>query len=264
MRLPVFAAVFASLTAFAAQAEPVTVKVAARPDGSFAYYQDLLQKAFAAGGVEVKLEQVPDLPQTRIVKALDDGDLTVHQFVQSAERDGKWAGVPVGLTNGLIGRRILFIRPGDQEAFSGVKSIADLKALDKAGGFGKGWYDVSVWQANGLKVTEIPGEWNVIYKMLAAGGRNIDYFSRGVIEILGEAPQQPDLAVEKSLVLVYDRDLVFYVSKAQAELAAPLEAGLKKLKADGTIDKMVQQYWGDTFKQLDLEKRTVINLANPS
>ena len=38
-------------------------------------------------------------------------------------------------------------------------------------------------------MSEVDGEWRNIYKMLGAGNRGIDYFSRGIMEIEAEAPR---------------------------------------------------------------------------
>jgi len=261
MRLLLAAAIVLGLAAAPASAQPADVPVASFSNGTHAFHHRLLSEALEAGGSPASLRPSEDLPQPRIAHMLGSGDIAVHWFVQSAERDRDL--VPVGLTDGLIGKRVLFVRPGDEARFADVRSVDDLRATGAVGGFGAGWFDVQVWRANALPHLEQQGEWRLLYRMLAAGDRGVGYFSRGVTEILGEAQQNPALAVEPRLLLVYDRDFRFYVSPARRELAEPLSRGLAALRESGRHAALIEEHFGETLRALGVAGRTAIRLAMP-
>ena len=233
------------------------------PDNSQLFYIDLIEKSLTAAGIPYTLEFEKDLPQLRAVEMLDQGQLSLMWLVASAERDMKYTRVNVGLTNGLIGNRILLIPSGQGAVYDSVQNLEDFRNLEKVGAFGKGWFDVKVWTANGLPYQEIDGEWRVIYDMLAKGDRGLDYFSRGFTEIVGEAAEHPTLEIEKHLVLIYNRDFYFYLSSSAAQYKDTLEAALLKAQTDGLIDELVQKYWADSFTKLNMDARIQIELETP-
>jgi hypothetical protein len=233
------------------------------PDNSQLFYIDLIEKSLTAAGVSYTLEFEKDLPQLRAVEMLDQGQLSLMWLVASAERDTKYTRVNVGLTNGLIGKRILLIPSGQSAVYENVQNLEDFRNLGKVGAFGKGWFDVKVWEANGLPYQEIDGEWRVIYDMLAKGDRGLDYFSRGFTEIVGESTEHPNLEIEKHLVLIYNRDFYFYLSSSAAQYKDILEAALLKAQTDGLIDELVQKYWADSFTKLNMDARIQIELETP-
>ncbi|MBI3161322.1 MAG: hypothetical protein HYZ23_02370 [Chloroflexi bacterium] len=233
------------------------------PDNVHLFYIELIEKSLTAAGVPYTLEFEEDLPQLRAVEMLDQGELSLMWLVASAERDTKYTRVNVGLTNGLIGRRILLIPAGQGAAYENVQNLEDFRNLGKVGAFGKGWFDVKVWDANGLPYQEIDGEWRVIYDMLAKGDRGLDYFSRGFTEIVSEASEHPDLEIEKHLVLIYNRDFYFYLSSSAVQYKDTLEAALLKAQKDGLIDELAQKYWADSFTKLNMDARIQIELETP-
>lgn len=248
---------------FSAAAPAQTLKMAAFSDNTHAYYHALLVEALAAAQKPVTVERRLDVPQPRIGSMLEDGSLDVHWFVQSPDRDQKFVGVAVPLTNGLIGQRVLLIRPVDQDRFAAIQSVADLKASGLVGGFGQGWFDVAVWKANSLPVMEQAGEWRTLYKMVAAGDRKVDYFSRGVTEIGAEAAANPDLAIEKNLLLVYDRDFRFYLSQQAKDYAAPLAEGLARLQQNGKQAELLKTHFGAPLSALGMDTRRKLVLTTP-
>jgi len=232
-------------------------------DNTHEFYIELLQKSLDAAGVKYTVELQKDLPQNRAVQMVDEGQLSLIWLLASAERDAKYTRVDVGLTSGLIGQRILLISPDKQADYANVQTLDDFRKLGKVGGFGKNWFDVKVWAANDLKYQEIDGEWRVIYDMVAAGNRDMDYFSRGFTEILGDALAHPNLQIEEHLVLIYDRDFYYYLSSTAKYYKGTIENALLKAKADGLIDELVQKYWADSFANLNMDKRVKIQLETP-
>lgn len=232
-------------------------------DNSHLFYIELLQKSLDAAGVAYTIQLEKDLPQTRAVEMLDQGQLSLMWQLANAERDTKYTRVNVGLTGGLIGQRILLIPADQSEIYAGVQNLDDFRKLEKVGAFGKNWFDTKVWAANDLAYQEIDGEWRVIYDMLAEGNRGIDYFSRGFTEILGEAADHPNLQIESHLVLIYDRDFYYYLSSSATAYKDTIQNALLEAQASGLIDELVQKYWADSFIKLNMDERIQIQLVTP-
>ena len=245
-------------------AETITLKVPVTKETpeSAAYYHELLTASLEAMGHTVNLEIVT-LPQGRVRSFLDDGDIDLAWMVESAERNEKYTPVEIGISDSLIGKRILLIRPEDQALFDKVNSLEDFRALQLTGGMGKGWFDSKVWRGNELQFREQEGNWRTIYKMLAAK-RTYDYFPRGMNEIVGEAAQQTDLAIEKNLVLKYERDFRFYLSTSGKGHKEILQEALENAKTTGLMDKLVKKHWAGDFEALDMENRRVLDLTTPN
>lgn len=225
------------------------------------FFHELLETALKEDGHTPVLFTAV-LPHLRIKSYLDEGKISIHWMVESAERNKKYTPVEVGLTNGLIGQRILLIKKGDQYLYDGVNTLADFRDLNLVGGMGQQWFDVKVWKANQLRYKEHSGNWKSIFEMIPSR-RVYDYFPRGLNEIVVEARQYPDLAIEKRLVLVYDRDFRFYLSKTGAVYKDEIEHALKMAKVSGLIERLVGKHWGNDLKTLNYDKRTVIHLKTP-
>lgn len=257
----------ATLTLFAlsapARSDDINLKLASFPNGNHKYYHQLLEGALKASGHSVTISSLDNLPQPRIISYLDTGELTLHWMLQTKERDTKYTPIDHKLTQGLIGQRIMLIPKDDEGVYAKVKTLDDFKALGKVAGLGKGWFDVGVWTHNGLKVTEQPGEWRTLYTMIAEKSRGIDYFPRGATEIVAEAKENPKLAMEPRLVLVYPRDFRLYLSKPNAALKPTIEAALKKAEQSGMQKKLIDEFFGPSIASLGLEKRIRIDLQDP-
>lgn len=251
------------LCATNAFADEIILTVPSNEDQSHTYYHELLQQSLEAEGHKVILKNAGVAPQKRHVMWLDQSEITLYWLVQSAERDTAYVPVDVGITNGLIGHRILFIPKGAQSQYDEVKNLDDFRKLDKIGAFGNGWFDVKVWRANNLKLLEEDGDWKKIYKKLELGNRGIDYFSRGFHEILIEAKENDLLDIEKKIMLIYDRDFRFYLSKKDGNLKPILTKALEKAKATGMIDKLLRKHYEESYKVLNFDGRVKIPLALP-
>ena len=53
------------------------------------------------------------------------------------------------------------------------------------------------------------------------------------------------------------------VNRHNTRLAQDIREGLEKAIADGSFDKLFQQYYGERLRKAHLETRTVIELRNP-
>lgn len=233
-------------------------------DNSHHYYHELIEKSVQAIGYEVIISTpYKHIPQKRTHTMLQHGKLSLMWYIESEERNKKYLPVPVGLTNKLIGKRILFIPEGKQFLYDSVQTIDDFRALKVVGAFGKNWYDEEVWNANSLQCMIIDGEWRTIYRLLQLEKKGIDYFSRGLTEIIPESKQHPSLAIEEKLVFIYDRDFIFYLSPDAKSYQPILAKAIQNAKESGLMDSLIQKYWGNTFTQLHYDKRVKLHLTLP-
>ena len=227
------------------------------------YYVELTQKALEAAGYEVVIETTDNLPQERAIQMLESDRISIIWLVQSAERDELYTPVKVGLTNSLIGHRVLLVPQGSEEAYANVATVDDFRAMGTVGAFGQNWFDARVWDENNLEYVGIEGDWNVIYAMLERQDRGIDYFSRGFIEIRTDAGAHPELAIENNLMLIYDRDFRFYLSEGASKHQQVLEEALQQAQESGLLDELIRKYWADDFDELNFDGRVQIRLETP-
>jgi len=230
------------------------------------FYHELLSLAIKDIGHSPKLT-VSDVPQLRIKKYLEMGRISIYWMLETPERNQQYIPIEVDITNGLIGKRVLLIRKGDQELFNNVENIDDFRNLDLVGGMGKNWFDSLVWQANNLKYKESSGNWSSIFKMVAKG-KEFDYFARGVNEVTLENNRHPELQIESKLLFIYNRDFRFYLSKTGLHSGEKYEEiislALKKAKESGLIKRLVNKYWSKDIESLHFDERIKINLALPN
>jgi hypothetical protein len=184
-------------------------------------------------------------------------------MLQTPERDAQYARIDFPLTQGLIGQRLLFVPKGSENVYANVKDLAQFRELGKTAGLGKGWFDVAIWDTNKLSYLEQSGDWRQLFNMLAAQNRGVDYLPRGASEIAAEALLHPDLVIEPNLLLIYQRDFVFYLSKANAGMKPMIEAALKQAEKSGLQKKLIDEYFGSTLQQLNMDKRVRIRLTTP-
>lgn len=244
-------------------ADDIHLKLAGFFNGNHRYFHRLLNESLSAAGHTVHIAVEDDLPQPRIVRNLASGDISLYWMLQTRERDEQYVAVNHKLTQGLIGQRVMLIPKGEEAAYAKVETLADLRSTGKVAGLGQGWFDVSVWRGSGLLVEELGGEWRKLYAMIAAKNRGIDYFPRGANEIVAEAKANPALAIEPRLLLVYARDFVFYLSKSDAALRAPIEAALRQAEKSGLQKRLIDEYFGPSVASLNLAGRVKIVLPDP-
>jgi len=241
----------------------INLNISSRSDNNRHYYITLIKQALLADGYHVNINYIGQLTANRQNKYLYENQISVIWRLQTPARDKQFLRVNVGLTNGLIAQRVLLIRPQSQKTFNSINNKSDLIEQNLTAAFGENWFDSEIWRHNKLDYVEFLGDSQKIFSMLASGRRKIDYFSRGVNEVLGEAKQHPDLTIEKNLLICYQNDSYFYVKKDNIALKKILEQALIKAKESGLYDKLLAQYWGDLNTQLNLDSRRKVILEMP-
>lgn len=245
-----------------ALAGTIVLRLPLTPEGNHAFFHELLIEAFATVGETVELQGVNGPGKERFKMMLRTGDLDVMWMVRGPQRDRTFIPVDFPLTGGLIGQRILLIRPGEQPRFDAIRSLDDFRERGLYAGMGKDWVDADIWRLNGLPVNSDVLDWRRLFKMLAVGNRSIDYIPRGALEIQGDLHANPDLMIERRLVLHYDRDSIFYLTPSAANLAPLLKRGLDRLRENGRYTQLLDKHYGALSRDLALDQRIVLPLRD--
>lgn len=256
----------AAMVGFASPVWADTIDFTLPDHGLTPYMSELLTQSLEAQGHDVIIKVATDVPTARFDAMISRGEPGYVNFKAWRRTLENAVVLPVGLTDGLIGKRVFFVSPDAQERFTGVNNIDELRSNGAVGGFGKGWYDVHVWNQNDLPVYEMSGEWRKLYQMVAKGGRGVDYFSRGILEIAVESQEHPELAVEPNLLVVYPGDFNFFMSPALADQAPMIEAALTAAIESGLRENLLRKHFPAVYDsaQLNMEGRTRINLDSPA
>jgi hypothetical protein len=230
------------------------------------FYHELLKTALQEAGHDVTLVS-KKLPQLRIKKYMKKGELSAFWALESEALNKKYIPIKVGLTDGLISKRVLLIKKGDQSLYDTVKNLDDFRSLNLVAGMGKDWFDVDIWRKNDLKYKESSGNWKSIFKMIPYG-RDYHYISRGVNEINAEAQEYPGLDIEKKLLFNYNHESYFYLSKTGVHGGGQykdiIEKAMINAQNSGLIKRLIKKYWPETLKTLNVENRIELYLDNPS
>lgn len=182
--------------------------------------------------------------------------------VTTKEREELLRPIRIPIFKGLLGQRILAIRPEDQEKFSQVKTLSDLSAL--RAGQGIHWPDTSIMEANSLPVVVGANAEN-LYKMLKV--KRFDYFPRGILELMPEAAhiKASGVVAERDLLISYPSAMYFFVNKKNTELAERIEKGWAVILKNGDFDKFFYSHPRvvEALEELKRHKRRIIKLDNP-
>jgi hypothetical protein len=264
MKLWIYVAAVLSLSWQSVAKESLTLTLASQIDGGHQFYHELLYEALSRAGHKVRIE-IPSehIPQKRVIKMVQGDKLSMTWLLSTPERDERYVSVDVPLTNGLIGKRILLIPPELQSRFDAIETIDELRDSKLVAGMGVNWFDVEVWNNNQLSVYLEDGEWRSLYNKLTVDG-DVNYFPRGINEVGAEAAMNSHLAIEKRLLLVYEKDFKFYLSPSMAQHKTEFEFALRQAKRDGLIDRLVDKYWGASYQTLNPTGRVVIKLELPN
>ncbi len=234
-------------------------------DSHSKYYYNILERALTDAGYRTEIEKI-ELPSQRAQFYIKSGDIDIIVMIRNKERDSKFIPIPIGLTNGLIASRVLFIPEGDSFIYQEVNSLKEFQELNKTVGMGAQWFDVDVWEANNLSVYRHTNEYTQLFHMLAKKNRGVDYYSTGFNEALDELETFGSLGleIEPRLMLIYERDYIFYMTaEAASKYKVQIESALKLANDSGLINRMVREYWAEDFNELDYDGRVKIHLYTP-
>ena len=200
--------------------------------------------------------------QGRDIKLLQSKVLDVTWTMSSIEREKVVEPVRFPLLMGLFGYRVCLVHKDNRDLFAKIKSLQDWKASQFTIGQGHDWPDTNILRANGLSV-ETSAKYRPIFDMLRL--KRIDCFARAIPEYHQEikAYGKGQLIVEPHIIFRYKTPLYFFLNKDNKPLRERIFLGLEKAKRDGSFQKLFDSYHGKALKDLNLEKRTIIDLNNP-
>lgn len=183
------------------------------------------------------------------------------QFISATlQRESTMIPIKIPVYQGLLGLRLLLVKPELNVLMQDVQSVEDLRRF--TGGHGTHWGDLPVYAANGLKVETSP-HYESLFKMLEYD--RFDYFHRGVNEIWSEQERFADqFVVADNIMLYYPQPVYFFVTKKRPALAAQIEKGFRIALKDGSYRAMFQRQYADILEMADLESRRLIVLKNPA
>lgn len=233
-------------------------------DGRHILMHDIVQQAFDAAGESIVITAAPETPPKRMELMLEQGKLTGAFLLRTAERDRRFIPIPVGVVDGMMGRRLLLVPKSRPDMFSGVKSLKDFRKLGAVAGLGKGWFDCDIWSHNRLAAYEV-ADTRLLYRLVDDTSRNVDYYPRGLPEIRKELEtHRQHVTLDPHLILEYDRELILYLSPSHADKREVFHRCLSRAKKTGQLRAVLQDHLGETFDLIKPEKRTVIRLETPS
>ncbi len=237
-------------------------------DKRYEYPRELLEialrKTVNTHGPFVIRDAEKKAPKVRNGAYLKQGEnIDIIWHAENGNLEDDFLPIRVPLLKGLIGYRVFLIRQTDQEKFSSVKTLDDLRKF--TAGFGHAWADRSILEANNIRV-DATAQYELLFKKLALG--RFDYFPRGVneawLELQNRKELYPDMTVESSLLLYYRMPIYFIVNKQNQRLAERVETGLRKAIDDGSFDEVFFQYHEAIIRNANLNGRTLLTLENPN
>lgn len=263
MGLPCLVRVLLLLALFSSELlaeEPIVVK----------HYQHQARYAFGVSVLDLALSKLgqpyeivtPGMQHANEARGemlVIDGSLDLEFLSTTVHRESVMIPVKVPIYRGLLGLRLLLVKPSKNARLSEVRNLEDLRQY--VGGHGAHWGDLPVYAANDLRVVT-----SVIYEnlfeMLNIG--RFDYFHRGISEIWGELENHPNqFVVADKVMLFYPHPVYFFVSKHRPVLAKQIQQGLDIAINDGSYKALFQENYIDAINRSDLSSRTLINLKNP-
>lgn len=215
------------------------------------------------GRYQLQATPVP-MAQSRALLAIEHDSKSVQMMwtMTTREREERLLPIRIPIYRGLIGWRVLLQRRAAAEQLASVRTLNDLKRFS----FGQrhDWPDTAILRANGLQVVTSQ-HYQGLFQMLAAG--RFDLFPREAVVAWQEqaraAANGLELSVDEHLLLHYPTAFYFFTSRNRPDLASDIERGLEAMIADGSFQRLFQQYHGATLRQANLQNRRVIELHNP-
>lgn len=238
----------------------------AQGDKQGQYFPQLLALALEKtaptdGYVAIKLYP-EDLSGTRSVVELKyKNTIQVAWYGATEERMRELLPIQISLLRDLGEYRVLLIRKQDQEKFSKVQTLEDLRQFTS--GVSAYWSVTALMRANHLPVKTV-NDFNLLFPMLKAG--RFDYISRNLVEVWEEARvlEKDGLVIEQELLLKGGSPLYFFVNKNNAALADRIERGLNLALADGSFDQLLVSTPGfaEAAQEIQSNRRRVLELSN--
>ena len=224
----------------------------------------VLNKTTATHG-PFKMQPAKGMNVGRAIEFLKTGDVDAVNVIwttSSKERESSLLPIRIPIRKGLLGYRIFLIKKEDQDKFTHIQTVEQLKQLKV--GQGHIWNDVKVFKENDFSIVTGPN-YEGLFRMLLKG--RFDYFSRGINEAPSEYESRkdmyPNLAIEESILLYYPWPKYFFTSLKTPKLAQRIEQGLKMMIEDGSFEALFLKYHKEDIDRVNLKDRKLFRISNP-
>lgn len=204
------------------------------------------------------------MERDRLLQEMLKGELVnLSAQVTSQEWEQKLTPIRIPVDKGISSYRISLIDSRNQDLFSAVRTLDQLKRLSL--GAGRQWSLTTTYRQAGFQVVE--GSTSAgLHSMLAAG--RFQHFPRAIDEAIYEQAAYtlsfPTLALERSFALYIPSPRYFFLGGGQQRrLAQRLEYGLGILIADGRFDNLFHEFYDGLIEKAGLRKRRIFKLDNP-
>ena len=222
-----------------------------------------LQKTEAEFGPWRLNLSAPYMSRDRALQMLKEGKLiNLHIAPTRSDWEEQVLPIRIPIRKGLLGYRLLLIHTDNRQKLADLTTLEELKELST--GLHSQWSITKALQALGFKIIE-GSSYEGLFAMLHT--RRFAYFIRGVNEIFGEFELRrnslPNLMIEPSKALYLPLPTYFFVSPKAPRLAERLQAGLEQMLADGSLERLFEQYHGEHIRKARLQERQIFLLPNP-
>ncbi len=235
-------------------------------DSRYQYRTELLKLAlsYPHASLPSSIELVPlhHIPHARGQRLIETNVIRgVMSLATNQQRERKFLPIRQPIMAGILGMRVLLIRGSQQQQFTQITSIEQLRQLRL--GFVKSWGDIEILRHNQMTIIPV-ARYKTMFSMLSA--RRFDFFPRGINEVIPEIERfgniYPKITIEKHIALLYPYPVYFFVNKQDIKLANRIEHGLQQALNDGSFKRLFLQYHRDILKQLNFGIRRVYTLEN--
>lgn len=235
-----------------------------------------LRNAYVHDAVELALDKTRERdgpyrlalspPMNKQRALLEASRRTVPNFLVAAgpgaARAAGLAPVRFPIHLGVNRYRVCFVHEARQAAVRAADSLEAVARLRHVQG--RDWPDVSILRANGFRVIEV-GTYDALFQLVALG--RADLFCRSVLEVGDEIEARSGmrgLAVDDSLLLVYDLPQYLYTHPDNVDVIERLSRGLRQAFADGSLQALLRRYLAPALARLNLARRRQIPLRAPA
>jgi hypothetical protein len=246
-----------------AQASTGTLRLSGAADANdrrYIYAKELLLLALSRAESPLKVVQIGGMTQTRMAVEVAEGRMDVLLLPMSWPPNAAIMPVRVPLRRGLLGVRLLLTRPELAQAIAACNTIEQLRTRFVMG-YGADWIDRPAFEPLGFRVVS-GSSYSGLFDMLRAG--RFDFFSRGVNEIWPEVDHPvlgKGLVVAPRIALSYPLDDYLWVRRGDTALHDLITLGLARARADGSMDKLFDQWFGQGLRRAALDQRQVLELG---